>query len=377
MNLFQSLLHAAQSTPRPSSIPPIARTLGKRLSPLGRAADLLSIADFLLNLLEDTDPLAGLGLQADYTQVNVPDGWVLENDCSQNRITNQSIGTGENPGVCPAGGDSRIIVDANQIIGTKVTHQTNMWFFCRQHLYFTYPFYYYDSHSTYQKVGETDEQPRTGVLIPMVLAEMESDPYTDPDALPISQHYNSYRRPSARGRPRSRTALRVNPVVGPAPTAYSMERPAVGTRSPDVRVTTTVWGSGGTSPPILSHGHHYRRRNKNEKKVHFGLHAAPESVRAFVRFLSLMTEGNDLIGAFFNALPDDVQAQCLAARGTTPQAQAACLVANWGQVDFEQALFNAIMNEIQDYIIGSINSAAMGAFGRLGGSHNPTLGGAL
>jgi len=109
------------------------------------------------------------------------------------------------------------------------------------------------------------------------------------------------------------------------------------------------------------------------------------SLNIILGILDTISEGAELVDAFYDALPEQVKKKwdCgQASRGLIDNAgqygidgadcKSRALWHNWHHVDFEQALRNAVANEIQDRVLGGLhrflpNNVGHGVDGAMGG----------
>ena len=174
------------------------------------------------------------------------------------------------------------------------------------------------------------------------------DPFTQPPAQPIPAHPpEPIPYPQIPGRPLPNPNRVDQPEVGPGPAPGPTPGP---THIFDQgRVPGTVPGTRGTptQPPP----------GDRERKIRFSDQAA---YRIIDFVLDQITEGQELVRAFWDALPQS----CRHARGYYNTAgQLGDLYDCWEQVDIAEALYNVFENHVEDQIIGRFNEQLRRAVG--------------
>jgi len=130
--------------------------------------------------------------------------------------------------------------------------------------------------------------------------------------------------------------------------------------------------NGGGAPPSNDFAPPRNSNPKRPKRPDRGTKERKQKTKLTTMFkiLDLLSESAELVGSFYDALPEDVRKKWKCdklKRGLLDSAgqygisgadcKARALWHNWHRVDFEKAIRNAVKNELQDKFLGALNRA--------------------
>lgn len=163
-------------------------------------------------------------------------------------------------------------------------------------------------------------------------------------------------RPAVPGRPAQYTILPLplpmtHTTALPAPVPYRLPTNGLPYQTASVNTSTSARNVQRTKTP---HNRLPPGKGEKEKKTR----ATPAAFSRVGRFLSVVTEGADIIEAVYGALPEKIRQRAFAQKGTgrklTPQEQLVVIYRNINQLDMAVVVANLAYNQIEDKIIGTV-----------------------
>lgn len=197
------------------------------------------------------------------------------------------------------------------------------------------------------------------------------DPWAPPDIIPtIAPQFSPVRAPGVTPQPaplpwrfRNHGGLASQRSYGPR---YQSGYASGLNQRPDVVIAP----SGVTTSPPKPPGQTNRPRRKERK------HTLKSAAGGALAVVGVVTEGLDMLNAFFNALPDGIKRRLFHANGRkhlSPQQKLAAVYKHFDSLQTSDVLLNIVSDQLEDFVIGSLARGAGKHSGKWIGNRGPGL----